>query len=320
MVEKTKRVRLTNSGINAYGTRILTEGMELKQYARNPVLLYMHNRGEVIGLVKDVVVDGEEITAELVFDEASELSKRCKKQFEFGSLRMVSVGIDILELSSDKKHLLQGQTRPTISKSKLVEVSLVDVGANDDAIVLYRGGKQLNLASGADAALLPELLNHKENQSFMNEELKKEVALLLGLPDTASVDELLANVKVVFVTKDAEITRLQGVIGAAELAAVTDLVAAAVTAKKIAPDKKDFFVEMGKKVGREELSKVFDSMHAETKITDVVDFKGGNSATGKAEYKKLSEVPASEMMELRTNNPQKYAELYKAEYGIECPV
>ena len=80
--------------------------MELKQYARNPVLLYMHNRGEVIGLVKDVVVDGEEITAELVFDEASELSKRCKKQFEFGSLRMVSVGIDILELSTDKKHLL----------------------------------------------------------------------------------------------------------------------------------------------------------------------------------------------------------------------
>ena len=144
MTEKAKRVRLTNSGINAYGTRILTEGMNLKQYARNPVLLYMHNRGEVIGLVKDVVVDDEEITAELVFDEASELSRRCKKQFEFGSLRMVSVGIDILELSSDKKHLLQGQTRPTISKSKLVEVSLVDVGANDDAIVLYKGGKQLN--------------------------------------------------------------------------------------------------------------------------------------------------------------------------------
>ena len=196
MAEKAKRVRLTNSGINAYGTRILTEGMELKQYARNPVLLYMHNRGEVIGLVKDVVVDGEEITAELVFDEASELSKRCKKQFEFGSLRMVSVGIDILELSSDKKHLLQGQTRPTISKSKLVEVSLVDVGANDDAIVLYRGGKQLNLASGADAALLPELLNHKENQEIMNEELKKEVALLLGLPDTASVDAVLAKAQV----------------------------------------------------------------------------------------------------------------------------
>ena len=101
---------------------------------------------------------------------------------------------------------------------------------------------------------------------------------------------------------------------------MTDLVAAAVTAKKIAPEKKDFFVEMGKKIGSEELSKVFDSMHAETKITDVVDFKGDNSGSGKAEYKKLSEVPANEIMELRTNNPQKYAELYKQEYGIECPV
>ena len=320
MAEKTKRIRLTNGAINSLGSRVLTEGMDLKQYRLNPVLLYMHRRGEVVGLVKDIVVDGDEITAELLFDEASELSKRCKKQYEFGSLRMVSIGIDILELSTDKKHILQGQTRPTVSKSKLVEVSLVDVGANDDAIVLYKDGKRLNLASGEDAALLPELLNHKENQEIMNEELKKEVALLLGLPETASVDAVLSNVKVVFVTKDAEIMRLQGVVGAAELAAVTELVASAVTAKKIAPDKKDFFVEMGKKVGREELAKVFDSMHAEMKITDVVDFKGGNGGTGKAEYKKLSEVPASEMMELRTNNQQKYAELYKAEYGIECPV
>lgn len=133
-----KRVRISNDSLNSYGSRVLTAGMNVEQYQRNPVLLYMHERGNVIGFVKDLKVEDGEVTGELVFDEATELSKRCKKQYEFGSLRMVSVGIDILELSDANEYLVQGQTRPTVTKSKLFEVSLVDIGSNDDAIVLKR--------------------------------------------------------------------------------------------------------------------------------------------------------------------------------------
>ena len=118
-MEKTKRVRISNESLNSYGTRVLTSGMDVDQYKRNPVLLYMHERGQVIGYVKDLRVEGDDVSGELVFDEASELSRRCKKQYEFGSLKMVSVGIDILETSEDPKHLVEGQTAPTITKSKL---------------------------------------------------------------------------------------------------------------------------------------------------------------------------------------------------------
>lgn len=141
-----KRVRITNDSLNSYGTRVLTSGMEIGQYERNPVLLYQHNRGQVIGYVKDIRVENNEVTGELMFDCASELSQRCKKQFEFGSLRMVSVGIDVLETSEAKEHLVQGQTRATITKSKLFEVSLVDIGANDDAIVLHKDGELITLS------------------------------------------------------------------------------------------------------------------------------------------------------------------------------
>lgn len=98
-MSKTKRVRISNESLNSHGFRVLTSGMEIGQYSRNPVLLYMHERGNVIGYVKDLQVEDNEITGELMFDEATELSQRCKKQWEFGSLKMVSVGIDILELS-----------------------------------------------------------------------------------------------------------------------------------------------------------------------------------------------------------------------------
>lgn len=129
-MSKGKRVRITNDSLNSYGTRVLTAGMNVEQYQRNPVLLYMHERGNVIGYVKDLKVEDGEVTGELMFDEASELSTRCKKQYEFGSLKMVSAGLDILETSEDPELLVPGQTSPTVTKSKLFEVSLVDIGAN----------------------------------------------------------------------------------------------------------------------------------------------------------------------------------------------
>ena len=84
-----KRVRISNESLNCYGFRVLTAGIDVEQYKRNPVLLYMHERGNVVGYVKDPKVENDEITGELMFDCASEQSERCQKQFEFGSLRMV---------------------------------------------------------------------------------------------------------------------------------------------------------------------------------------------------------------------------------------
>ena len=80
-----KRIRLTNERVNSYGFRLLTSGGDLEQYQRNPVFLYMHERGKVIGYLKDLKVENDEVTGEPVFDEATELSRQCKKQFEVGA-------------------------------------------------------------------------------------------------------------------------------------------------------------------------------------------------------------------------------------------
>lgn len=102
------RVRLTNDTLNSYGYRVLTEGVDISQYERNPILLYMHNRGKAIGLIKDIRKENGEITGEPVFDEATELSSQCRKQWDFGSLRMVSIGFEVVETSEDPKHLVPG--------------------------------------------------------------------------------------------------------------------------------------------------------------------------------------------------------------------
>ena len=314
-MSKTKRVRISNESLNSYGTRVLTAGMNVDQYNRNPVLLYMHERGQVIGYVKDLKVEGEEVTGELMFDEATELSQRCKKQWEFGSLKMVSVGIDILELSEDPKHLVAGQTSPTISKSKLFEVSLVDIGANDDAIVLQKDGKRIEL--GKDGGVELPLLHSNNNNQKPKQMDQVKLALELGLPkdaDEATINATLAKLK----ADGAEAETLRQERDTLRAARIETLVNAAIAEKKIGEDKKQQFLDLGKKIGADELKQTFDAMSPQVKLSNIVG--GGAPAGGHAEYKKLSDVPSDELAKLREQNPAQYKKLYKAEYGIECEI
>ena len=325
-MSKTKRVRISNESLNSYGTRVLTSGMNVEQYNRNPVLLYMHERGQVIGLVKDLKVEGDEVTGELVFDEATELSRRCKKQWEFGSLKMVSAGIDILELSEDPKHLVQGQTRPTISKSKLFEVSLVDIGANDDAIVLQKDGKRIEFSAwqsdrverGKGGGVELPLLHSNNNKNQKPKQMDQEkLALQLGLPKDA--DEATITAKLAKLQADgAEAETLRQERDTLRAARIETLVNAAIADKKIGEDKKQQFLDLGKKIGADELKQTFDAMSPQVKLSNIVT--GGGAAGGHAEYKKLSDVPSDELSKMREQNPAQYKKLYKAEYGIDCEI
>lgn len=311
-MSKGKRVRITNDSLNSYGTRVLTAGMNVEQYQRNPVLLYMHERGNVIGYVKDLKVENGEVTGELMFDEASELSVRCKKQYEFGSLKMVSAGLDILETSEDPGLLVQGQTRPTVTKSKLFEVSLVDVGSNDDAIVLQKDGKKITLGKDSECPL-PLLNNNNQKQKQMEQ---KMVAMQLGLPATATEAEINAKLDELKAAKE-ENEQLQQKNAALTLASITAAVEKAVGEKRITPDKKDEFINLGKEVGQEKLESILSAISPQMKLSSVIGHQGG-AATEPTTYKKLSDVPSGQLTTLRKEQPDEYKRLYKEEYGMEC--
>ena len=271
-MNKEKLVRITNDRLNSYGTRVLTAGMDVEQYKRNPVLLYMHERGNVIGYVKDLKVEDGEVTGELMFDEASELSVRCKKQWEFGSLKMVSAGLDILETSEDAELLVQGQTCPTITKSKLFEVSLVDVGANDDAIVLQKDGRKITLGKDSECPL--PMLNNNKKQKQMEQ---KQYALQLGLPETATEVEIAAKIRELTAAKQENET-LRKEKATLTLASITAVVEKAVGEKRIGADKKEDFINLGKEIGQEKLERIISAMSPQMKLSAVIGHQGGASA------------------------------------------
>lgn len=314
------RVRISNERLNSYGTRVLTSGLDLTQFKRNPVLLYMHERGKVIGLVKDIEVEDGEVSGELVFDEATELSRQCKKQFEFGSLKMVSAGLDVLELSSDSDLLAEGQTKKTVTKSKLYEVSVVDIGSNDDALVLRKDGKTLNLYDNPCTVEWLEISedyekNKSTNKSEREMELKK-LALQLGLQEgavEADVEQKLGEL--LSLAKENE--ELKKEKAALELSRLTGMVDTAIAEKRIGQDKKEHFIELGKKIGADEMKELFDAMQPQVKLSALLPQGDGGQAPKSEGWKKLSDVPEAEMLKLRKEQPEEYARLYKAEYGIE---
>lgn len=80
---------------NSYGSVVLTSGINIARFQRNPIMLYMHDRDKgVIGRWENITKEGDKLTAEAVFDDATELGAKVKHQVESGFLRSASIGIE----------------------------------------------------------------------------------------------------------------------------------------------------------------------------------------------------------------------------------
>ena len=325
-MSKKNKVRISNSSVNCYGSRVITSGIDYSQYERNPILLWMHRRGDigsVIGRVENVAVEGDDLVGELVFDGIGETSSLAKEKWEAGTLRAVSANLNVMELSDAPEHLLPGQTAFTATRTKLTEVSVVDIGGNDDALVMLKyEGKKIALSNESEGVQLPLLQLNKKDKTetkFKTDFKMKNVALKLGLPETATEQEVIDAVGVALGYK-TKVEELEKDMAAVELANITSMVDGAIEARKFGTDKKDHFVQLGQKVGAESLKLTLDSMSATLKPTDITGKDMKLDAPGVADYKKLSEVPADKIMQLRKEDKETYMKLYKAEYGIECDI
>ena len=172
-----KRIILSDSSLNCYGYRVLTSGMSIEAFKKNPIMLYMHFRDEgspywgdykAIGHWEDIQLNGDELSAIPVFDKVDDLSKEIAAKYEAGTFNAASVGIKIIATSANKDVLLPGQTRETVTECELREASIVDIPANSNAVRLYDRSTSVLLAAGMDTKIVPELSNHTTTKKTMN--------------------------------------------------------------------------------------------------------------------------------------------------------
>lgn len=326
-----KEVIISTSGLNCYGGRVLTSGIDLTQFQKNPLLLWMHRRSfdrdaMPIGRIDNLRTDGDRLIGTPVFDQNDEFAKKIESKWENGFLRMASAGIEIIETSDAPEHLLQGQTRRTITRCRLEEVSIVDMGGNDEALQLYdRSGKVLKLAAGEDNDALPLLAPEKKDEPSgtapdgkdnnqtkkSTQSMNKEFLQLLGLSETATEQEAVGALRLLKEKAD-KVETLQ-------LASITAVVDGAIAEKRITADKKEHFVNIGKAAGIDSLRTTLSLMQPVRKPTEVIRQTDAPRDDEPKTYAKLSDVPANQLEKLREERPQDYERLYKAEYGHDIP-
>lgn len=316
---------ISSENVNEYGYRILTDGIDYKQYMRNPVVLFMHEReydkpakekgSAVIGRCIKIYKDGTNLKASIEFDMQDEFAKSIEGKVARGFIRMASIYADPKESSSEPELILQGQMYETITKCKLVEISIVDIGGNDDALKLSKNGKH-NLKK------LSLNTNKKIDMSKLG-----IIALALGIVAESNEDTVLIEVNKLKLAKEQADQELKAVkleltnIKTAEATSLVDraillgLIPESLKASQIKAFDADFD---GQKVI---LSKLISDKEAETgtntdqsKIKEVVlaGKNGHNQETDPKEtFDYLQKYDTVKLAKIRQDTPEKYEKIAK---------
>lgn len=142
---------LSDESVDSYGDVIQQNGWDFSRFNKNPIALFGHSAAFPIGTWKDIrVKDGQLIgTLEFAKDGTSDRIDEIKRLAEQGILRATSVGF----MPLDWEEAAQGLR---FTKQELMEVSLVSVPANSNAVQiaksLHVSDETMALAFGEQAA------------------------------------------------------------------------------------------------------------------------------------------------------------------------
>jgi Skp family chaperone for outer membrane proteins len=173
-----KKFIVSDESINSYGFRILTKGIKLDTFKKNPVMLFNHMRSDDLKTEYNGPVgrwenlskeEDNSMTADAIFDENDPKGAILSYKVENSFLNAASIGIKILKTSVDEADLLPGQIYPTVTACELVEISVCDIPSNKNAIALYdTEGKVLNLNDLNDIAKLSDVLAPIKKEQSLN--------------------------------------------------------------------------------------------------------------------------------------------------------
>lgn len=181
--EKVKRFRFIFSTENEDRHKeIVKQNFDLKHFKKNPVFLNSHNYHsikDVIGKVEKLKIKDGVLQGEVIFFTDNEMGLLAEKAVEQGFIKATSIGFIPLQFSEDWR---------TIEKSELLEISLVSVPSNREALYQEKQVKEEEEepkeeeVKGDDKEVQEEVaeeksIDYKEELEKMskkyNEELKK---------------------------------------------------------------------------------------------------------------------------------------------------
>lgn len=147
------RVVLSTGSVDRDGDTIDPSGWDLEAYAKNPVVLFGHDRrSPPVGRALRVWTEGGALKADVEF-APTEDGRECEALVRGGFLSAASVGFEAVEYGPRKSE--DGTSGIAFSRQELLEFSFVTIPANAEALVEQRAARDAIAKSFTTAAQPP---------------------------------------------------------------------------------------------------------------------------------------------------------------------
>jgi len=201
--------------IDRQGDVVEVEGWDLKDFKKNPVLQWAHDHSVLpVGKAEKIWVEGKGKSAKLmfkpVFQEVTEMGRAIKQLFEQGFLNAFSVGFQPVDADGNR-----------FTKQKLLEISVVNVPANPEALMLgYKSLKDNGFTdetiekAGIPVAMVKELSQMRQELDIVKSQVEYAVKGLQHLNphigrDSRVTKDRLSMAKVIARAADSHLSQSQ---------------------------------------------------------------------------------------------------------------
>lgn len=310
---------------NTYGFSILTEGIDLARFTKNPVMLSDHwnSNSNVIGKWFDVKKEGSLLTGIPDFDTEDKDTAVIAGKVERGYIKACSMGIIF-----DRENLTVIAGKVILTKCELVEVSIVPVPSNANAVrLMHADGKPMEEQEIQELSLsvIPGIKNPELNLNIDN--MKKiilSVATLMALGfkeqptdglDVADVEAKVLGLsnKVQTLTTENDALKLAAKNAkeaqeAATKLAVEKKVKLAITEGKFGADKEAEMVALGLS-SESALDTVIASIPAKQNFGAGVKTPNGNGAPEVKNMEDFQKLSLEQQLSFKNDNPEEYKKI-----------
>ena len=174
-----KEFLLSDETVNSHGHIVVTDGIRLERFLKNPVMFYNHDENKgVVGRWENIRKQDGKLYGTPVFDVCSETGRQLKQQVESGFIRGASIGIGEIKYGYDPVHA----GVEVVRECELVEVSVCDIPSNRNTLQLYYNKKPVDLATYKRLS--------SSNKEMTQQEIN-EILSALGLPENATVPQVI---------------------------------------------------------------------------------------------------------------------------------
>lgn len=306
---------------NSYGFKIKTEGIILKRFKANPVMLDGHNPTNlsVIGKWTEIKAENGKLSAETEFDLDDENAKVIAGKVERDIIKGASMGI-----SFNKEDFTYENGELILKRCELLEASIVAIPSNAEALKLMMNGEEITPTEMKNLCLSMSQNNKNiqiENSNTMKIRLSQLAFLALGFEaQTQEASQEQIDTAVLKLQQERDALKSQLALSEEKVNAYVakeqeqrkalsmELVETAIAQGKITAEKKESFLLLANE--NFDLAKsTLEAIPAKQNFGAGVNVPAGTSAVATMEdFQKLS---IEEQLAFKNSDPEAYKTLLK---------